>query len=297
MTDEVEQEVVEDQVTDEVVSDEDETTPDNEVETTETEADDESEPGSEDEASEEDEVVVTIGDEEPLKDEASAAPEWVRELRKAHRETQRENRELKAKLEVSQQPAKVEVGAKPNLEDFDYDTEEYDKALTNWHERKRAADARAAELEKEQKAQDEAWQRRLTAYGEAKSKLKVKDFDDAEAMVLETLDQTQQGIIVQGAENSALVMYALGKNPERVKELAQIKDPVKFAFTVAKLEKDLKVTNRKAPPPPEKTVNGTAPKSGSVDSTLERLRAEAEKSGNYTKVRQYKQQQRQKAKR
>lgn len=267
-----------------------------EQEPVEPEADDKSEPGVENDDSD-DEVIITIGDDEPPQDEISSAPSWVRELRKAHRETQRENRELKAQLEASQKPEKVEVGAKPKLEDFDYDTDEYDKALTTWHERKRHADIQAAEIEKEQQAQNEGWQKRLNAYADAKSTLKVKDFDDAEAFVLETLSQTQQGIIVQGAENSALVVYALGKNPERIKELAQINDPVKFAFAVAKLEKDLKVKNRKAPPPPERTVNGTAPVSGSVDSTLERLRAEAVKSGNYTKVRQYKQQLQQKANR
>ena len=103
---------------------------------------------------------------------------------------------------------------------------------------------------------------------------------------------TQQGIIVQGADNPALVVYALGKNPKKAKELASITDPVKFAIAVGKLETQLKVTNRKAPPPPEKTLQGTGPKSGAVDSTLERLRADAEKTGDYTKVLQYKRQKR-----
>ena len=278
MTDEVEQGDIEDQA-------KDETKPDSEIEIEESKK-----KANEKSEDKEDEVIVTIGDEESPKDKTSAAPEWVRELRKSHRETQRENRKLKAKLEVNQKPAKVEVGAKPNFEAFDYDTDKYDKALTEWHDRKRRADVRAAELESDKKTQDEAWQQRLSAYGELKSKLKVKDFDDAEAFVLETLNQTQQGIIVQGAENSALVMYALGRNSEKVKKLAQINDPVRFAFAVAKLEKDLKMTTRKAPPPPERTVNGTASISGAVDSTLERLRTEAENTGNYTKVRQYKQQ-------
>jgi hypothetical protein len=88
------------------------------------------------------------------------------------------------------------------------------------------------------------------------------------------------------------VIYALGKNLKKAKELSEITDPVKFAFAVAKLEKDLKVTNRKAAPPPEKIVSGTGRSSGAVDSTLERLRAEAEKTGNMTKVIQYKAQKR-----
>ena len=133
---------------------------------------------------------------------------------------------------------------------------------------------------------------KLNSYSKAKTELKVKDFDDAEATVQETLNSTQQGIILQGAENPALLVYALGKNPKKAKELASITDPVKYAFAVAKLETQLKVTNRKAAPPPEKTVRGTGPVSGTVDSQLERLRADAEKTGDYSKVMAYKRQKR-----
>lgn len=286
-----------DETTEDEVIVEDVETEEVEDETTEDEVDEGSdEESSETEDSDDDEVVVTIGDSPaPEEEEAEKAPTWVRDLRKAHRETQRENRELKQKLEAMNNPTpkKVELGPKPKLEDYDYDTEKYDQELQTWYDTKRAADEEAKAVEAEQKAQQEAWQARLAAYGDNRAKLKVKDFDEAESTVQELFDQTQQGIIIQGADNSALVFYALGKNPDRLKELSNIKDPVKFAFAVAKLEKDLKVGKRKAPPPPEKTVNGTAPKSGSVDSTLERLRAEAEKTGNYTKVHQYKRQKRQ----
>lgn len=245
---------------------------------------------------EEDEVVVTIGEESPPpeEDEKQEAPEWVRELRKNHRELVRENRELKEKVAATTttETKPVTVGAKPKLEDFDYDTEKFGHELEAWYDRKRDADAKAAEVEAAQKEQQKAWQAKLDDYGKVKAELKVKDFEDAEATVFESLNVTQQGIIVQGADNSALVIYALGKNPKKVKELASITDPVKFAFAVAKLETQLKVTNRKAAPPPEKTVSGSAPKSGSVDSTLERLRADAEKTGDYTKVTAYKRQQR-----
>ena len=217
---------------------------------------------------------MTIGDEEPPQEEEDEkAPNWVRELRKSHREMARENRELKDKLKAQESSSapKVELGKKPVLEDFDYDTEKYEQELTAWYDRKRQVDEQAAEAKAQEKAANEAWQARLQSYADAKSKLKVKDFDDAEEVVMSTMDQTQQGIIVQGADNAALVFYALGKNADKLKELSSIKDPVKFAFAVAKLEKDLKVRNRKAPPPPEKKVSGTAPKSGSVDSTLERI--------------------------
>ena len=117
----------------------------------------------------------------------------------------------------------------------------------------------------------------------------MRDYEDAEAFALETFNVTQQGIVLQGSDNPALIIYALGKSQKRAKELASIKDPVKFAFAVAKLETQLKVTNRKAAASPERTItSGGGRISGSVDSTLERLREEALKTGDLSKVMAYK---------
>ena len=241
-----------------------------------------------------DEVVVSIGEESPPHEEETRAPESVRELRKQNREKERRIRELEARLQTTAQTENkpVVLGAKPKLEDHDYDTEKFEAALADWYERKRAADQEAEKARQAEQAQRDAWQARLESYGKARAELKVKDFEDAESTAQELLDVTQQGIEVQGADNPALVIYALGKNPKKAKEIAGIKDPVKFAFAVAKLEKELKVTNRKAAPPPERTVQGTGRVSGAVDSTLERLRAEAERTGDMTKVLAYKRQKR-----
>lgn len=242
-----------------------------------------------------DSVVVTIGEEPPPQDEHAQAPEWVRELRKKNREDQRRIRELeeqlKAKDQAETKPAVL--GKKPALEDYDYDTERFEQELTAWYDRKRQHDEATTKARDAEEAAQAAWKKKLESYGSAKAELKVKDFDDAEAALQDHLNVTQQGIVIQGAENPALLVYALGKNPKKAKELGSITDPVKFAFAVAKLETQLKVTNRKAPPPPEKTVQGTGGTSGSVDSTLERLRTEAEKTGDYTKVTAYKRQKRQ----
>jgi hypothetical protein len=248
--------------------------------------DDQEEPDTE-------EVVVSIGEETPPPEEHAPAPEWVRELRKTNRELQRQNRELQSKLQVLPTENKpVAIGVKPKLEDHDYDADRYEEALTSWFERKRQADESNAKQEAEVMNQQKAWQAKLDGYGKAKAELRVKDFEDAEAVAQELFNITQQGVVLQGADNPALVIYALGKNPKKAKELSDIKDPVKFAFAVAKLEKELKVTNRRAAPPPERIVSGTGRVSGAVDSTLERLRAEAEKTGNMTKVIQYKAQKR-----
>ena len=249
---------------------------------------------TEDDEGDSDEVIVSIGEEAPPPEEQTHAPEWVRELRKTNRELQRQNRELQGKLQSTAQTETkpVVLGKKPSLEEHDYDADKFEAALADWFDRKRQADEANAKQEAEVMNQQKAWQAKLDGYGKAKAELRVKDFEDAEAVAQELFNITQQGVVLQGADNPALVIYALGKNPKKAKELSDIKDPVKFAFAVAKLEKELKVTNRKAAPPPERVVSGTGRVSGAVDSTLERLREEAARTGNMTKVVQYKAQKR-----
>lgn len=241
------------------------------------------------EQSADDEIVVTIGDESPTsEDEQEAdgfkgpAPEWVKELRKANREKDKQIRELQAKVNQVAETKPAALGNKPKLEDFDYDSEQYEQALEAYHERKREHDAVEAKKRQAEEQQQREWQAKLDSYNDAKSKLKIRDFDEAEMVVQETLNQTQQGIILHGADSPALLVAALGKNPKKAKELAAINDPVKFAFAVAKLEKELKVTNRKAPPP-EKTVTGSGSISSAVTgSNLERLKERARQTGDWS---------------
>jgi hypothetical protein len=258
---------------------------------------DEGEPEDKAESEDSDEIIVAIDGEEPPPQEEQAAPEWVRELRREHRELKKRNRELESRVSQSTETNPVvNLGPKPNLEALDYDTEKYEQSLANWYERKRLVDDQQAKARRAEEEQQRAWNAKLEGYVEAKTKLKVRDYDDAEEVAQQLFNVVQQGVMIQGAENPALVIYALGKNPKKAKELAAIDDPVKFAFAVAKLESQLKISNRKAATKPEKTFSATAPARGAVDSTLERLREEASKTGNMDKVMAYKRAQKQAAK-
>jgi hypothetical protein len=248
----------------------------------------------------EDEVVITIDGVSPAPneeetDEQRNAPQWVKDMRKEHRELKRQKRELEQKLAekaAAAAPAAVQVGEKPSLESCDFDAERFESELTAWHERKRKADEQADATRKEQEAAQQAWQKKLTAYGTAKTTLKVPDFEDAEEVVKGTLSPTQQAIIVSGAENPATLVYALGKNPAEAKKLASITDPVQFAFATARLETKLTVTPRKKAPAPERQVRGSAAGVTGVDSQLERLEAEADRTGDRSKVIAYRREQR-----
>ena len=235
-------------------------------------------------------MLVSIGEESPPQEEEVRAPAWVRELRKSNREKERKIRELEAQINTAATENKpVALGKKPSLEDCDYDSDEYENKLADWYEQKRHADTAEAEAQAQRDAEAKAWQGKLNSYAKARASLKVHDYEDAEAVALEAFSITQQGIVIQGSDNPALIIYALGKNAVRAKELASITDPVKFAFAVAKLETQLKVTNRKAAASPERTISsGGGRISGSVDSTLDRLRDEALKTGDMSKVMAYK---------
>jgi hypothetical protein len=211
-------------------------------------------------------IEVTIGDEKP--EEEEKAPSWVKELRVKNRTLERENRELKRQ----QTPAAQALGKKPELADFEYDTAQYEPAYAAWVEKTRVAD------------EAQAWRGKLADYGVAKAALKVPDFDEAEASAREFLSEPQQASIVTYAKNPALVVLALGKNPKKAQELGAITDLGQFIYAIANLETQLKVTKKATPPPPEKAVTGTGSLSGASDSTLDRLRADAAKTGDYSKV-------------
>jgi hypothetical protein len=262
-----------------------------EVDTDEVDANDDAE------QSEDEQVVIEIEGESPPPEDDAKAPGWVKDLRKSNREKERENRKLReqlAKLSSAAEPTAVELGKKPTIEGADYDSAVYERQLIDWVEKKRAVEERQKSIEAERQKEQEAWNATLETYGQNRKSLKVKDFEEAELVVQDELSNTQQGMILQGADNPALLIYALGKNPKKAKEIASIKDPVKFAFAVAKLETQLKVKNRKAAAAPERVIQGSARSSGAVDSTLERLREEAARTGNMDKVMQYKRQQKNK---
>ncbi len=237
---------------------------------------------------EEGELVVTIGDEKPEEDESerAEAPQWVKDTRKENRELKKRLRELEKQSGGTQQ--RKAVGPKPKLADSDYDEAKHEAALDAWYEAKRDAEKAERDAAEAATAQQREWDSRLEAHTKAKGALKVKDYDAAEETVFETLDQTQQGILVGGADNSALVVYALAKNPKQLKALAEIKDPVKYAFAIAKLETKLKTMKRRPTTQPEGTVaRSNTGAARTSNATLEKLRAQAEKTGDYSKVAEY----------
>lgn len=240
------------------------------------------------------EIVITLGDEPPqVEDDPAKAPDWIRELRKSNRE---KDRALRAKDEEiarlkgsTQAPAPVVVGEKPKLSDFDFDEDKFGEAMDAWHDRKAAAAAEESKRKAEQEADQKAWQTRLEAYAKAKTTLKVGDFEEAEDVVKAATSVTQQGLLLK-QKSPAQLIYALGKNPAKLKELSAITDPVDFTIAATEIAMQVKVTPKTSAPPPEKPLRSGFAGASSVDDHLDKLREQARKTGDMTDVMAYKRQ-------
>lgn len=253
------------------------------------------ESNDEDTQEEGEEFDIVVGDEKPEEQEeddfhGKPAPKWVKDLRKEKKESDRRIKELEAKLNEQNKPEAIELGEKPTLESVGYDADEFEKQLVEWTAKKAQFEQQEAAKRAEQEKAQKVWQDKLNSYETKKTaiKSKVRDFDEAEEFARDVLNQTQQGILIHAAEKPELLIYHLGKNPQKAKELAALTDPIQFAFAAAKIDAQIKVTTRKPSTSPERKPSGSAPLSGTVDTTLAKLRAEAERTGDYTEVNKYK---------
>ena len=244
------------------------------------------------------EVEVTFG--EPSDDEAQEseddgdedASSVIRNMRKREREKDRKLRQAERELEQlrkAQQPqtAVPELLPKPTLESCGWDESEFEQKLIDWQKQANDVEQAKAKAQEQQQALVREAEAKRTAYQEGAKKLKVKDFADAEEEVVSIFDQARQSILLEASDNPALLVYALGKNPAQLERLSKITSLAKFAAELGKLEKDLKVSKPTKPAPADTNLRSNAPTSGS-SKKLAQLEAEAERTGDRTKLIAYK---------
>ncbi|WP_151753039.1 hypothetical protein [Acinetobacter soli] len=246
---------------------------------------------------EEDDFKINLGDEQESESEeefnGKPAPQWVKDLRVEAKESKRKIKELEEQLKQKNQPVQQqELGEKPTLESCGYDSEQFEVELLEWNERKRHHDEQAKKQQEEQEQVQKGWEEKLQSYEAKKSilKQKAKDFDDAEQTVRDVLDVNQQGIVIY-SEKPELLVYNLGRNPEKARQLAAIKNPLEFAFQIgkheARIDAQMKSQTRKPQTNPERKPSGSAPLA-TTDATLAALEKEAERTGDRTKLIAYK---------
>jgi len=250
---------------------------------------------------EEEDWSVTIGEDEPEDEEEDADDkpkdkgenQTFREVRKKLREAQRENKRLRRQSETKTAEAQLPaLGEKPTLQEFGYDEEKYEAELLAYSERKRQHDAKREEIKTRNANAQKRHEGRLAKYNTRREEITADapDFEDAEETVIATFDDTKQAILVTATTDPAVMVLALGQRPKMLEKLNAIEDPIEFAATLARMEGSLKVKGSKSKrAAPERRVKRTSAKTGGVgDTKLEQLRAEANRTGDMTKVMAYK---------
>lgn len=239
------------------------------------------------------EISITLGDEPaPEEDDRRQAPEWVKTLREENRRKDKRIRELEQQV-VKSEPTKVSaLGPRPKLSDpdIDYDEDKLNARLDTWLAQKAEVDVQVAKQEQVKKDAEQKWQTRLAAVNSASKALKVEDHEEASAVFEDTFSVVQRGLILDAPEDpkvSAQLRYALGRNPKVAKELAAETNPVKFTFKLAELVTKMKVTPKRTAPAPERVVRSTVAGAATSDKTLDRLRDEAARTGDSSKVLAY----------
>jgi len=239
-------------------------------------------------------AVVSLDEQEDSPPQAEEAPQWVKDLRKKSKEDAKRIRDLEEKLKERDAPADIpKLGEKPRLADFDFDEDAFATALDAWHAQKLRVAEAEAEKQRELEAKQAAMKAKQERYIQSRAELEIPDYEELEDEVKSVLNPVQQALIVEGCKKPAEFVATLAKSPKTLKELAAIVDPAEFAFEAGKLYGKLEAmkTQPKAKPAPETRVRA-ATTGAAVDGKLDKLREEAEKTGDYSKLLAYKKQMR-----
>lgn len=229
----------------------------------------------------EDEFAIELEGEEPAEEE----PPLVKQLRDEIR-----NRDRELSNYRKQAAPKIEVGEKPTIEGCDFLDEKYEAEMDAWLERKRQAESADREAAEAERVRNETQQKKFIQYQTQAQALPVKDFKESEEVVIAALPEILQTALLGYTKDTAKVVYALAKHPAKLEALAKETDPIKFVLAVNDLERNLKVVNRKKPPEPESgsIQRGSAPIAPNPDKKLAALEKEADRTGDRTKLIQYK---------
>lgn len=284
-------------LTETVEQDETEVIETDEVEETESveEASEESEQPEQPDESDDDGVDVITLDGEPIgqaePEDVESAP--IKQIRQEYRELAKKYKALEQQVQSPQVQAsepEPKLGPEPKPEDFDYVMDDFKEAVKAWTVQKIKVENYLAEKEAAQQAAVAEITAKVERYNEAKKKVRIPDFDEAEAAFADAIPDEKRGLFLKYSDRPESVVYAIGKSPELRAKFAAIDTPGQLIREIAILETRLAVgkaaAKAKIPPPEKPAPSGSA--GGGVDETLAKLRAEADRTGDLTKVLAYK---------
>lgn len=237
------------------------------------------EPGEEGDGEEE---VLVFGDETEPHEGDNGLVKHLRE------EIKKRDRMLAEKPSAKSEP--IDPGPEPTLEDCEYDEELYRRRLREWDKKVEAKDAQTGQSAEAEEEEKKVWLAELDRVNVERAALPYADSEDAFETVKASLSIAQQAALIQATDagNTAKVIYALGKHPEKLAALAGQTNLIKFIKDVTKLEGTLKMVKRRKAPEPEEVERGSARVSHtSGDKKLKKLEEEAARTGDRTELQRY----------
>src|SRR5574343_198230 len=250
--------------------------------------------GAEDEGSsgedQDDDAFVGFADEDEG-DEVEQTP-LVKRLREQNRQLSRQLHSQSKQASPANDDPEPQIGDEPgDIEEFGYDGDRYRDA---WRKHNEAVKAHAdwkLRQDERKRAGEQAAQDRQRQVEMQKNALGIADFDQRAQVVKDRLSETQVAILLEGADNAAALIAALGKSDVKLDQLASETNLTKFAAMIGRLERDVKMGKRRPPEPERRVRSGNASVAG-IDKELEALEREAARTGDRSKVVQYKRSQR-----
>lgn len=229
---------------------------------------------------EEEETVISFGDDAPPTDDSPNDSALIKKLRQEIRERDKRLAEV-----AKPAPPKIEVGERPTLEACEWDEDRLADELLEWTDRKRQAETQQSEAEKAQQEAAERSAKVMAAYAERRAE--VTDIDEAEASVAADFGDEFSKALAYASEDPAFIK-ALHLFPGKRAKLAKLRnDPLKAIFEAGKLAAGVKVTKRRKAPDPDQVERGSGGAPKSTDKVIEKLEKEADRTGDRTKLIEY----------
>lgn len=263
------------------------------IDTDELVLDDEAVVGFEDEQQvDEGDVVIAFAD-----DEQEEETPLVKKLRDQLREAQRRaNRQRTEVVEDDPEPTIPPLKRSDDPE-FEWDPDRHAAYI----EQRDAAVAAHAEWKgrnsERQATRQRAADEQAKRVEQQKNALGIKDYDARSETVQATLSEQQLAVLINAADDPARMIAALGAPgaASRLAMLAGEGNLARFAASVGKMEKEIKVIKKTAPAPESQVRGATATLTQTEDKHLARLEKEAEKTGDRSAIQAYRREQRRKA--
>ncbi len=230
-------------------------------------------------------------------EEQGEEPELVKKLRSELRERDRKLAQYRRAPAVVDDDPEPVVPEEPSEDDAGWDFDKFREAMrarekavlahADWKARQAVRDnARTAAANEQAKRVEQQ-----------KNALGIKDYDTRSQTVREILSEPHLAVLINGAKDPARLIAALGAPAAgaNLSLLAAEENLARFAFLAGDMERKIKVTKKSAPAPESQVRGATASLiSGGVDKHLERLEKEADRTGDRSKVIQYRREQREK---